>query len=87
MRVFALEDFASLAVLSSSVHSTWVIRYTSTMRTDIRYSPSDVFLTLPRPEPTRGTCGAGQGTGRPAGADAGTVLGADDAYNHVHDPD
>ena len=51
--VFALEDFASMAVLSSSVHSTWVIRYASTIRTDIRYSPSDVFLTLPRPEPTR----------------------------------
>ena len=34
--VFALQDFASLATLSSSIHSTWVIRYTSTMRTDIR---------------------------------------------------
>ena len=33
-------------------HSTWVIRYTSTMRTDINYAPSDVFLTLPRPQPT-----------------------------------
>jgi hypothetical protein len=50
--VFSLDDFADLAVLSSSVHSTWVVRYTSTMRTDINYSPSDVFLTLPRPEPT-----------------------------------
>lgn len=50
--VFALEDFASLAILSSSVHSTWVTRFTSTMRTDIRYAPSDVFLTLPRPKPT-----------------------------------
>lgn len=46
--VFALDDFASLALLSSSVHQVWVIRYTSTMRTDINYSPSDVFLTLPR---------------------------------------
>jgi hypothetical protein len=50
--VFALEDFASLAVLSSSAHSAWTIRYTSTMRTDINYSPSDVFLTMPRPTPT-----------------------------------
>ncbi|MGH4001117.1 MAG: Eco57I restriction-modification methylase domain-containing protein, partial [Pseudonocardiaceae bacterium] len=50
--VFALDDFASFAVLSSNVHSTWVIRYTSTMRTDIRYAPSDVFVTLPRPDPT-----------------------------------
>ena len=26
--VFALDDFANLALLSSSIHSTWVIRYT-----------------------------------------------------------
>ena len=26
--VFALDDFASLAILSSSIHSTWVMRYT-----------------------------------------------------------
>ncbi|MGH3157994.1 MAG: Eco57I restriction-modification methylase domain-containing protein, partial [Streptosporangiaceae bacterium] len=50
--VFALQDFASQAILSSDIHASWVMRYTSTMRTDINYSPSDVFLTLPRPEPT-----------------------------------
>lgn len=47
--VFAFEDFINLAVLSSSAHTAWVIRYTSTMRTDVRYSPSAVFLTFPRP--------------------------------------
>ena len=47
--VFALDGFADLAVLSSSAHFVWVVRYASTMRTDIRYAPSDVFLTLPRP--------------------------------------
>jgi hypothetical protein len=50
--VFALDDYASLALLSSSTHQVWVIRYTSTMRTDIRYAPSDVFLTFPRPGST-----------------------------------
>ncbi|OJF10752.1 hypothetical protein BG844_30280 [Couchioplanes caeruleus subsp. caeruleus] len=50
--VFALEDYASMAVLSSSIHVLWVIRYTSTMRTDINYSPSDVFLTFPLPDVT-----------------------------------
>lgn len=50
--VFALDDFASLAFLSSSVHTTWVVRYTSTLETRIRYAPSDVFRTLPRPEST-----------------------------------
>ncbi len=47
--VFALDGRADLAVLSSSAHSTWVVRYTSTLETRIRYAPSDVFLTLPRP--------------------------------------
>ncbi|QKW39928.1 hypothetical protein HUT06_42745 [Actinomadura sp. NAK00032] len=51
--VFALEDFASLAFLSSSLHSSWVIRWTSFMRTDIRYAPSNVFETLPRPAMTQ----------------------------------
>lgn len=50
--VVALDDFASLAVLSFSAQTVWVIRYALTMRTDIRYTPSDVFLTFPRPQPT-----------------------------------
>ncbi|WP_298207847.1 DNA methyltransferase [Ferrimicrobium sp.] len=50
--VFAFDDFASLALLSSNAHQSWVIRYTSTMRTDIRYAPTDVFLTFPRPSLT-----------------------------------
>ena len=62
--VFATDSYAEQAVLSSSVHQMWVIKYTATMRTDVSYSPSDVFLTFPRPEPTerkhsgaRVTCG------------------------------
>ncbi|MEU8178606.1 type IIL restriction-modification enzyme MmeI [Microbispora hainanensis] len=58
--VFALDDFASLALLSSSVHASWVIRWTSTMRTDLNYSPSQVFITLPRPDATPGLERLGQ---------------------------
>jgi hypothetical protein len=50
--VFATDSFVDQAVLSSSAHQMWVIKYTATMRTDVSYSPSDVFLTFPRPEPT-----------------------------------
>jgi len=39
-------------VLSSSLHQTWAIKYGSGMRNDPRYTPSDVFETFPRPEPT-----------------------------------
>src|SRR5690606_32024673 len=41
--VFAVDDFALQAVLSSNIHSCWVVRYTSTLETRIRYVPSDVF--------------------------------------------
>ena len=65
-------------MLSSSVHTLWTIRYTSTMRTDINYSPSDVFLTLPRPQPTAELAELGEELDRvAAGADAGAVVGAD----------
>ncbi|MGH3279079.1 MAG: Eco57I restriction-modification methylase domain-containing protein [Trebonia sp.] len=86
--VFALDDFASVAVLSSNVHSTWVVRYTSTMRTDIRYAPSDVFLTLPRPQPTPELETLGQqldSTRRDLMLSR--AWGLTKTYNQVHDPD
>src|SRR5260370_24864319 len=85
--VFAMEDFASLAVLSSSVHCTWVIRYTSTMRTDINYSPSDVFLTLPRPEPTPEMTELGRELdGARRELMLGRAWGGATTYNRRHDP-
>jgi hypothetical protein len=85
--VFALDDFASLAILSSSAHFVWVLRYASTLETRIRYTPSDVFLTFSRPEPT------------PELEELGCVLdterrqlmlsrawGLTATYNRVHDP-
>lgn len=50
--VFAERSFIFQAVLSSSIHQSWVVRYGASMRGDSRYIPSDVFETFPRPEPT-----------------------------------
>jgi hypothetical protein len=47
--VFAYNDGGHLALLSSAFHYWWAITYASTMRTDLRYTPSDVFETLPEP--------------------------------------
>jgi hypothetical protein len=47
--VIATDSFAELAILSSSMHQLWAVKYGSTMRNDVNYSPSDVFLTFPRP--------------------------------------
>ena len=50
--VFASGSYGAQAVLSSSLHQLWAITYGSGMRNDPRYTPSDVFETFPRPEPT-----------------------------------
>ncbi|MCH9732721.1 MAG: SAM-dependent DNA methyltransferase [Actinomycetia bacterium] len=47
--VFASDSYFDQAVLSSANHQLWAITYGSTMRTDVRYTPSDVFETFPRP--------------------------------------
>jgi methylase of polypeptide subunit release factors len=50
--VFATDDTGMLALLSSSLHYCWVIERGSTLETRSRYTPSDGFETLARPEMT-----------------------------------
>lgn len=47
--VFAFDDYYNFALLQSSLHEAWVRRNASTMRTDIRYTPSDCFDNFPFP--------------------------------------
>ncbi|MGW7456502.1 Eco57I restriction-modification methylase domain-containing protein [Streptomyces sp. NPDC054797] len=47
--VFTSDDVALLALLSSAPHYWWAIERSSTLETRIRYTPSDVFETFPRP--------------------------------------
>src|SRR5690606_25546808 len=55
LAVFATDDTAMLALLSSGPHLAWTVANTSTLETRINYSPSDVFETLPLPELTEET--------------------------------
>jgi len=41
--VFAFDDYYHFALLQSNIHEVWVRRNASTMRTDIRYTPTDCF--------------------------------------------
>lgn len=50
--VFATDSSVDQAVLSSSFHQMWAIKFGSTLESRVNYSPSDVFETFPRPEPT-----------------------------------
>lgn len=47
--LFASDSPALLAVLSSAQHYWWTVKYSATMKADLRYIPSDVFETLPMP--------------------------------------
>ena len=87
LAVFATNRFTDQAVLSSSLHLMWVMRYSSTMRTDLNYSPSDVFETFPRPEPTAEL----EAIGRTLDAERREImlrrgLGLTRLYNLVNDP-
>ncbi|WP_205324999.1 Eco57I restriction-modification methylase domain-containing protein [Glycomyces sp. YM15] len=48
--VFASDDPALLAFLSSASHYWWALSKSSTMKADLNYAPTDVIETLPRPE-------------------------------------
>ncbi|MGA5644391.1 Eco57I restriction-modification methylase domain-containing protein [Microbacterium sp. NPDC088796] len=47
--VFATESFAFLAIISSEIHRSWVLRYGSTFGSGARYSLKEGFGTFPRP--------------------------------------
>lgn len=93
LRIFTYDDDAHFAFLSSSFHWWWAATYASTMRTDLRYTPSDVFETLPQPLPQAGllwecidTAGRKLDDFR-AALMIDTNLGLTKTYNRVHDPE
>ncbi|MBV7243157.1 Eco57I restriction-modification methylase domain-containing protein [Streptomyces sp. MW-W600-10] len=86
--VFASDDADLLGLLSSSPHYWWTIDRASTMKGDLRYTPSDVFETLVRPAPSASL--------RSAGTKLDTFrrelmlrrnIGLTGTYNLLHDPE
>jgi hypothetical protein len=47
--VFVMQNEAYYSVLQSSLHEEWAWRYGSTLKTDLTYSPSRVFVNFPFP--------------------------------------
>jgi hypothetical protein len=47
--VFAFDDDYHFALLQSNVHEVWVRRQASSLRTRVRYTPTDCFDTFPFP--------------------------------------
>lgn len=51
VNVFAFDDDYSMGVLSSRTHSTWAWLRSSTLKGDLRYTPTTAFMTFPWPYP------------------------------------
>ena len=88
LTVFAYDDEAHLALLSSWIHREWAISRGSTMRTDPNYTPSDCFETFPQPALTD----AVGILGRELNAHRAALMldrreGLTKTYNRVHDPE
>ncbi|MEC3994884.1 type IIL restriction-modification enzyme MmeI [Actinacidiphila sp. DG2A-62] len=84
--VFATAEDGDLTLLSSSFHSIWAWRNSSTMKADLNYSPSDVYETLPWPESIVELTTAGQAlenVRRPIMENR--QLGLTKLYNLIHD--
>ena len=76
--------------LLSAMHWWWAMTHASTMRTDLRYTPSDVFDTFPQPEPLSGPAWDGVGAKSRelnefrADLMIRTNIGLTKTYNRVH---
>jgi len=86
--VFASGEYAFQAVVSSSFQQIWAVKYGSGMRNDARFTPSDVFVPFPRPEPTP----ALDAIGRTLDTERREImlrrgLGLTKVYNLVNDPE
>jgi hypothetical protein len=48
--VIAVEDYGSFSIIQSSFHELWSRQFASSMKADMRYTPSDCFQTFPFPQ-------------------------------------
>ena len=86
--VFADRSYEFQAVMSSSMHWAWGVKYSTTMRLDPSYAPSGAFETFPRPQPTDRLAEIG----RMLDTERREImlrrdLGLTKLYNLVNDPD
>jgi hypothetical protein len=86
--VFAYDDYGHLGLLTSTFHWWWVVKNTSTLRTDINYSPTDCFETFPQPDVSEELARVAKALDEHRGP---LMLarneGLTKTYNRVHSPD
>ncbi|MBY5950546.1 GreA/GreB family elongation factor [Algoriphagus marincola] len=50
MIIFPFNEFSKFSILQSSIHEIWARKYSSTLESRLRYTPSDSFETFPFPD-------------------------------------
>jgi hypothetical protein len=89
--VFALQGTAAFCVLQSRIHETWMRFFASSMKDDLRYTPTDCFETFPFPQGFE-TNHLFESAGRTYYAFRAALMvknneGLTKTYNRFHDPD
>ncbi len=88
---FILDSFSGFAVMQSRVHEGWARTFSSTLKNDLQYTPSDCFATFPFPsrwlsEPSLEEVGNTYYDFR-AAVMVKNDEGLTKTYNRFHDPD
>nr|WP_298907573.1 type IIL restriction-modification enzyme MmeI [uncultured Nostoc sp.] len=91
LAVFALPTDSAFCTLQSRIHEIWIRFFGSSMKDDLRYTPTDCFQTFPFPEnwetnPTLEAIGKEYYEYR-AALMVRNNQGLTDTYNRFHDPD
>lgn len=89
--VFATDALGAFALLQSRVHETWARTFSSTLKDDLQYTPSECFETFPFPASWEGGT-ALEEIGRSYYEIRSKLMvdnneGLTETYNRFHDPD
>ena len=91
LNVFALESYSAFSAMQCRVHEIWARFFGSSMKDDLRYTPSDCFETFPFPPQWRSHATL-EDTGRQYYEFRAALMvrnneGLTKTYNRFHDPD
>lgn len=87
LAVFAYDDYAHLAILSSAFHWWWAVFYSATLESRVNYTASVVFDSFPQPAITQRLSSAGTLLHEYRAAFMSAhKLGLTDTYNLLDDP-
>ncbi len=90
--VFAQPTVTALCLMQSRVHEVWARFFGSSMKDDLRYTPSDCFETFPFPNGVPSSSGALEAAGHTYQEFRAALMvrnseGLTRTYNRFHDPD